>query len=118
MAEQLKEQMLGHQGASPFSFALGGLLANRGRNEDKTRSVEITTVVGAKEAKKVHLDEAIQTRRAINKLVKSVKEEVAPSDPSFLEEPIYIPQCVKDPFDRLNRPLVIDVVEGTIGSLE
>ena len=49
-----------------------------------------------KEAKKVHLDEAIVTRRAINKLVKSVKEEVAPSDPPFLEEPIYIPQCVKD----------------------
>ena len=71
-----------------------------------------------KEAKKVHLDEAIQTRRAINKLVKSVREEVAPNDPPFLEEPIYVPQCVKDPFDRLNRPFVIDVVEGTIGSLE
>ena len=71
-----------------------------------------------KEAKKVHLDEAIVTRRAINKLVKSVKEEVAPSDPPFLEEPIYIPQCVKDPFDRLNRPFVIDVVNGTIGTLE
>ena len=71
-----------------------------------------------KEAKKVHLDEAIQTRRAINKLVKSVKEEVAPDDPPFLEEPIYVPLCVKDPFDRLNRPFVIDVVEGTIGNPE
>ena len=71
-----------------------------------------------KEAKKVHLDEAIQTRRAINKLVKSVREEVAPNDPPFQEEPIYVPQCVKDPYDRLNRPFLIDVVEGTIGSLE
>ena len=54
-----------------------------------------------KEAKKVHLEEAIVTRRAINKLVKSVKVDVAPMDPPFMEQPVYIPECVKDPFDSL-----------------
>ena len=68
-----------------------------------------------KEAKKVHLEDAIIQRRAINKLVKSVKADVAPLDPPFKEEPVYIPECVRYPFDRLNRPLVVDVAEGTLG---
>ena len=71
-----------------------------------------------KAAKALHLDEAIVARRAINKIVKSVKDEVAPNDAPFSEEPVYIPLCFKDPFDRLNRPFVIDVEDGTLGELE
>ena len=71
-----------------------------------------------KEAKKVHVDEAIQTRRAINKLIKSVKLEVAPSDPPFNKEPIFIPLCFKDPYDRINRPFVTDVEDGTLGEAD
>ena len=66
-------------------------------------------------AKEVHLEEAIVQRKAINKLVQSVKADVAPQDPPLREEPVYIPECVKDPFDRVNRPLVVDVAEGTPG---
>ena len=69
-------------------------------------------------AKNVHLEEAIVQRRAINKIVKSMKAAVAPGDPPLREEPVYIPECVKDPYDRLNRPIVVDVEEGTLGREE
>ena len=68
-------------------------------------------------AKEVHLEDAIITRRAISKLVKSVQNKIAPNDPPLTEEPVFIPACFKDPFDRLNRPLVEDYEEGR-GGLE
>ena len=68
-----------------------------------------------KEAKKVHLKDAITARKAINTLVKSVKETEAPGDPPFLEDLVYIPMCIKDPYCRLNRPFVVDVEDGNLG---
>ena len=66
-------------------------------------------------SKELHLEDAIITRRAISKLVKSVQNKIAPNDPPLTEEPVFIPACFKDPFDRLNRPLVEDYEEGRIG---
>ena len=66
-------------------------------------------------SKELHLQDAINTRRAINKLVKSVQNKVAPGDPPLIEEPVFIPACFKDPLDRLNRPLVVDYEEGRVG---
>ena len=66
-------------------------------------------------AKKIHLDDAIRTRQAISKLIKSVQAKVAPNDPPLAEEPVFIPSCFKDPFDRLNRPFVVDYEEGLVG---
>ena len=66
-------------------------------------------------AKELHLEDAINTRRFISNLVKSVKNKIAPDDPPLGEYPVFIPACFKDPFDRLNRPLVVDYEEGRIG---
>ena len=66
-------------------------------------------------AKKINLEDAIRTRRAISKLIKSVKKTVAPNDPPLLEEPIFISGCFKDPYDRLNRPFVVHHQDGTVG---
>ena len=66
-------------------------------------------------AKRIHLADAINARKAINEYVKSVKNDVAPNDPPLPEEPVYVPTCFKDPFDRLNRPFVRYHVDGTIG---
>ena len=69
-------------------------------------------------AKQVHLKDAINTRKAISKLVKSVQMRVAPDDPPLTEDPVFIPSCFKDPYDRLNRPLVVDYEEGRVGENE
>lgn len=69
-------------------------------------------------AKNIHLEEAINARRAINKIIKSVKEEVAPDDPPLPEDPIYIPLCFKYPYDRVNRPFIVDYEEGTVSEIE
>ena len=53
------------------------------------------------ELKDLHLDEAITTRKFINKLVKSVRETVAPADAPFPQEPLYIPMCMKDKYSRI-----------------
>ena len=66
-------------------------------------------------AKKIHLEDAIRTRRVISKLIKSVKKTVAPNDPPLLEEPIFIPDCFKAPYDSLNRPFVVQHQDGTVG---
>ena len=50
--------------------------------------------------------------------MKSVQNKIAPNDPPLTEEPVFIPACFKDPFDRLNRPLVEDYEEGRIGHEE
>ena len=68
-----------------------------------------------KAAKEVHVEEAVRTRRAISKLIKTVQKEVAPNDAPLTDEPIYIPSCFSDPFDRLNRTFVVDHIEGTVG---
>ena len=69
-----------------------------------------------KAAKEIHLEDAINQRRIISAIVKSVQKEVAPNDPIFKEEPIFIPSYFKDPFDRLNRPWVVDYQEGIVGA--
>jgi hypothetical protein len=66
-------------------------------------------------AKKVHLEDAIRARKAISDLIKSVMHSVAPNDPELAEDPVYVPTCFKDPYDRLNRPFVKDHVMGTVG---
>ena len=66
-------------------------------------------------AKRVHLKDAINMRKVIRNIVNTVKETIAPDDPVLVEEPVYIPSCFSDPFDRLNRPFVIDVQEGVLG---
>ena len=70
------------------------------------------------EAKKCHLDDAIRTRKAISNLVKSVQKQVAPDDPPLCEDPVFIPACFRDPYDRLNRPLVEDYEDGRVGAEE
>ena len=69
-------------------------------------------------AKSVHLNDAIKMRQAISKLVKSVQAKVAPNDPPLKEDPVFIPSCFKDPFDRLNRPFVVDYEEGLDGDFD
>ena len=69
-------------------------------------------------AKRVHLEDAIRARKAISDLIKSVKQSVAPNDPELAEDPVYVPTCFKDPYDRLNRPFVKDHVMGTVGEEE
>ena len=69
-------------------------------------------------AKQVHLEDAINQRKVISSVVKAVQQEVAPSDQPLKEEPSFIPTCFKDPFDRLNRPFVVDYQEGSIGTVE
>ena len=71
-----------------------------------------------KAAKQIHLKDAIVTRRAISKLVKSVQMKVAPDDPPLIENPVFIPTCFKDPYDRLNRPLVENYEEGLVGAYD
>ena len=66
-------------------------------------------------AKRLHLEDAIKTRKAISKLVKSVQNKIAPDDPPLREEPVFIPACFKDPYDRLNRPLMEEYEEGRVG---
>ena len=69
-------------------------------------------------AKHVHLQDAIIQRRVISMVVKAVQNEVAPNDKPLKEDPIFIPTCFKDPFDRLNRPFVVDYQEGYLGASE
>jgi hypothetical protein len=69
-------------------------------------------------AKQVHLGDAIRTRKSISKLVKSVQIKVAPDDPPLSEDPVFIPSCFKDPYDRMNRPFVVDYEEGKVGEYE
>ena len=69
-----------------------------------------------KAAKEINLEDAINQRRIILAIVKSVQKEVTPNDPIFKEEPIFIPSYFKDPFDRLNRPWVVDYQEGIVGA--
>ena len=69
-------------------------------------------------AKHVHLQDAIIQRRVISMVVKAVQNEVAPNDKPLKEDPIFIPTCFKDPFDRLNRPFVVDYQEGNLGASE
>ena len=66
-------------------------------------------------AKRVHLKDAINMRKVIRNIVKTVKETIAPDDPALVEEPVYVPSCFSDTFDRLNRPFVIDIPEGVLG---
>ena len=41
--------------------------------------------------------------------------KVAPDDPPLSEDPVFIPSCYKDPYDRLNRPFVVDYKGGNVG---
>ena len=66
-------------------------------------------------AKSVHLKDAINMRKVIRNIVNTVKETIAPDDPALVEEPVYVPTCFSDPFDRLNRPFVINIQEGVLG---
>ena len=66
-------------------------------------------------AKTIHLEDVIRTRRVISKLIKSVKKTVALNDHQLLEEPIFIPDCFKAPYDSLNRPFVVQHQDGTVG---
>ena len=69
-------------------------------------------------AKHIHLQDAINQRRTIAMVVKSVQKEFAPDDQPLKADPIFIPTCFKDPFDRLNRPFVVDFVGGNLGVSE
>ena len=69
-------------------------------------------------AKNVHLKDAINMRKVIKDIVKSVKEAVAPGDPPLVEEPVYVPTCFSDPYDRINRPFIVDHQEGIVGHEE
>ena len=66
-------------------------------------------------AKALHLKDAINMRKTIKNIINSVKKEVAPEDGDLPEEPVHIPICFSDPFDRLNRPFVIDQQVGVLG---
>ena len=66
-------------------------------------------------AKAVHLKDAINMRKVIKEIIKQVRDTVAPGDPDLYEEPVYIPTCFSDPFDRLNRPFVVDQQDGQLG---
>ena len=81
--------------------------------QDPQTSAELKEELVA--AKRVHLKDAINMRKVIRNIVKTVKETIAPDDPALVEEPVYVPSCFSDPFDRLNRPFVIDIPEGVLG---
>ena len=81
--------------------------------QDPQTSAELKEELVA--AKRVHLKDAINMRKVIRNIVKTVKETIAPDDPALVEEPVYVPSCFSDPFDRLNRPFVINIQEGVLG---
>ena len=68
------------------------------------------------EARVYHLNDAIRTRKYINKMIKEVRE--ANSDAPFAEEPLFIPMCMSNPFGWLNRLFLVGVKEGTLGRTE
>ena len=57
--------------------------------QDPQTSAELKEELVA--TKRVHLKDAINMRKVIRNIVKTVKETIAPDDPALVEEPVYVP---------------------------